>query len=69
MTFIADGGDVPWPILRRFVELVESSGDIVRGPADSPSPITEPSQDRVHPPTGQESDAGRVYVLPVAQQW
>ncbi|MET7949820.1 hypothetical protein [Micromonospora sp. NPDC005324] len=40
--FGAGGGDVPWPILRRFIDLVESSGDIVQDLADSASPTTDP---------------------------
>ncbi|MEU1687866.1 hypothetical protein [Micromonospora sp. NPDC005707] len=40
--FSAGSGDVPWPILRRFIDLVESSGDIVQDPTDGGSPITDP---------------------------
>ncbi|MGC5285746.1 hypothetical protein [Micromonospora sp. DT231] len=29
---VSCGGDVPWLILRRFIHLVESSGDIVQDP-------------------------------------
>ncbi|MEU7673592.1 hypothetical protein AB0C42_02105 [Micromonospora taraxaci] len=42
VTFSAGSGCVPWPILRRFIDLVESSGDIVQDPAGSASPITDP---------------------------
>lgn len=53
-TFSAHGNDVPWPILRRFIDLVEGSGDLVdesdpRGQGDSstheggsPSPRRQP---------------------------
>lgn len=47
----AGGGDVPWPILRRFIDLVESSGDIVRGSTDGASPITDPGPSHKTPPS------------------
>ncbi|MEH0934068.1 hypothetical protein [Micromonospora psammae] len=49
--FSAGSGDVPWPILRRFIDLVESSGDIVQVPADSASPITDPRASPQIPPS------------------
>ncbi|MET8203747.1 hypothetical protein ACPB67_31770 [Micromonospora taraxaci] len=51
VTFSADSGGVPWPILRSFIDLVESSGDIVQDPADSGSPTTEPEASLQTPPS------------------
>jgi hypothetical protein len=44
-------GDVPWPILRRFIDLVESSGDIIQDPSDNVSPITDPGTSPQAPPS------------------
>ncbi|MGN9764810.1 hypothetical protein ACTMS2_06535 [Micromonospora sp. SD12] len=30
------GGQIPWPIFRRFIDLVESSGDLVGAGEDQP---------------------------------
>lgn len=63
--FRAGGGDVPWPVLRRFIDLVESSGDIVHGPDAGAPPTADPRWSRTpccgrHPggPAGGEDDGG-----------
>ncbi|MGW4294345.1 hypothetical protein ACWEH1_14990 [Micromonospora chersina] len=47
----AGSGDVPWPILRRFIDLVESSGDIVDDETDDASPITDSGASPGTPPS------------------
>ena len=51
-TFSARADDLPWPILRRFIDLVEASGDLVdeTGSAGSVGPATAENP-RASPPS------------------
>ncbi|MBE1484373.1 hypothetical protein [Plantactinospora soyae] len=41
------GGETPWPVLRRFLDLVESSGDLVNNEASPTEDVELPSSNNV----------------------